>query len=446
MKRALAYLSASFLALAPLTAWAQDDEAEEEVEEEDPEVVISDLKLKLQDLEARLDNMEQSQLNKPPGVKIFGYADLGFFAPFGNGGSGVQRDVGYEAFPEHSNFGWVFYGDLLATQVNSRGEAADLGDLPNAPRFDSVNSNGNPSFLVNELNLSLNAALSARALFSASVNFMPRSGREFSLGDFIDVDTVQVEWIPTDDAKHSIFVGKFDSVLGHEYKTRKASQRFGITPSLVHRYTAGTAIGLKVRSKLFDDHLILALSLTNGSYGTEQFHFHQELDTNAFKTVSGRLATRVKLGGATLELGGSGQVGEQDGAPDGAGMMWFGGADLELSTVRMSVKAQWLVGSAPGDEVSRTYKLDLKGGGYLELNWLLTAKLGILLRGEYRDALVSLGDERLYLTKSWRAVAGARFVVGEHLILKGEYLHNGEYGGVPSFGNDVLTTSLVVLY
>ena len=39
-------------------------------------------------------------------------------------------------------------------------------------------------------------------------------------------------------------------MIGIEYQTRKANQRFGITPSLIARYTTGTPIGIKVRSRL----------------------------------------------------------------------------------------------------------------------------------------------------------------------------------------------------
>ena len=74
-------------------------------------------------------------------------------------------------------------------------------------------------------------------------------------------------------------------------------------------------------------------------------------------------------------------------------------------------------------------------------------------RGEFRDALVWLGNpeapegaDRLYITKSWRATVGARAVVNEHVVVKAEYLHNGEYGGVPQIPNDVFTSSLLLTY
>ncbi|HEY5938093.1 MAG TPA: hypothetical protein VIU61_25760, partial [Kofleriaceae bacterium] len=222
-----------------------DVEEVEEVEV-DLEAKAQELETKVQELESKLDAAEQSRKAKFP-VKLTGYGDIGLFATQGDG-AGFRRDIGYEQFPEHMGFGWVFYGDLLATQINSRGDVADLGEVPGVDRFDSVDSHGNLTFLVNELNLTVNAGLGAKALFSSSVNFTPRTGSEFRLGDSFDVDLVQVEWMPTSDGKTSIFVGKVDSVIGHEYKSRKAPQRFGITPSLLARYTTGTAVGLKART------------------------------------------------------------------------------------------------------------------------------------------------------------------------------------------------------
>jgi hypothetical protein len=314
-------------------------------------------------------------------------------------------------------------------------------------RFDSVRSRGNPTFLANELNLTVNAGLSDKALFTSSVNFTPRTGREFALGDAIDVDIVQLEWMPTRSGKTSIFIGKVDSVIGVEYKTRKPNQRFGITPSLLARYTVGTAVGLKARSKLFNDRIILAGAITNGSFGTEQFHFFGEVDSNPHKTLSGRAALRLPVGeGGMLEIGGSGQYGLQDGAPSGAGYMWFAGAEIELEISRLFVRAAWLKGKAPGDEVSMTYALDLKQGGYLETNFLLTPVIGLLARAEFRDAEVEESKERLYITKNWRATAGVRFVLNPHAVIKAEYLHNGSYGGVPGIPDDVVTTSAVMAF
>jgi hypothetical protein len=403
------------------------------------------LAAKVQDLEDKLASLQNQQTHKPFPIKITGYGDLGAFATQGDG-TGFRRDIGHAMFPALNNYGWVFYGDLLATQINSRGDVADLGHAPGVDRFDSVHSGGKLTFLVNELNLGVKAGLGPTAMFTGSVNFTPRSGGNFNLGDSFDIDIAQLEWMPTDDGKTSIFVGKVDSVIGNEYKTRKASDRFGITPSLMARYTTGTAVGIKARTLLLDDHLVLAAAITNGSFVTEQFFFFQETDTNNFKTLSGRAALRLPIAGGTLELGPSGQWGTQDGTPDNGGKMWFAGADAEFAMPRLDVKAQWLKGKAPGDDTTMTYGLDLKQGGYVEADVIVTPLIGVLGRAEFRDAEVRLGLERLYLTKNWRATAGVRLSLSPNATLKAEFSHNGEYGGTPSIPDDVVTTSAVMAF
>jgi hypothetical protein len=456
MTRTLLSLSFGLALVAPAAAQGPtnpvpvepvEEEVEEFEEEEiDLEAKAQELENKVDELEAKLNAAEQSRRAKFP-VKLSGYGDIGLFATEGDG-AGFRRDIGYEAFPEHSGFGWVFYGDLLATQINSRGDVADLGEVPGVDRFDSVDSHGNLTFLVNELNLTVNAGLGSSAVFNSSVNFTPRTGSEFRLGDSFDVDLVQVEWMPTADGKTSIFVGKVDSVIGHEYKSRKAPQRFGITPSLLARYTTGTAVGLKARTKLFNDHVILAAAVTNGSFGTEQFHFFTETDTNNFKTLSGKASFRLPLGSdGSLEVGPSGSWGTQDGTPNGGGKMSFWGVDAELELMsRIAVKAQFLRGTAPGDEVSMTYSLDLKNGGYVETNIVVTPIIGLIGRAEFRDAVVEQGTERIYITKNWKATGGVRLIFNPNAILKAEYSHNGEYGGIPSIPDDVVTTSAVMAF
>lgn len=430
---------------AIVPAPVEAEEAEEEVEDVDLDAKTLALESKVEELEQKLSSAAEGRKSRFP-VKITGYGDIGAFATQGDG-AGFRRDIGHTMFPTHSDIGWVFYGDLLATQINSRGDVADLGESPGVDRFDSVNSEGNPTFLVNELNVGVAAGLGKSALFTSSVNFMPRSGTDFRLGDSFDVDIVQLEYLPTDDGKTSLFVGKVDSVIGIEYKTRKASERFGITPSLLARYTTGTAVGIKARTKLFDDVVILSAAVTNGSFGTEQFHFHNEVDTNSFKTVSGRAAVRFPIGsGGAVEFGPSGQYGTQDGAPDGSGAMWFAGIDAELEISRVHLKAQWLRGKAPGDDFSMAYSLDLKQGGYLESNVIVTPIIGLIGRAEFRDAEVQQGMDRLYITKNWRATAGVRLIFNPRAVVKAEYSHNGNYGGTPSIPDDVVTSSVVMAF
>src|SRR5579863_24964 len=109
---------------------------------------------KIRELEARLDQQQAVILARQPRVQVGGYIDFGFFATTGNG-SGIVRDEGHTAFPQYSNYGWLFYGDILSTAVNSRGEVADLGDAAGVERFDSIHSGGAPGFIVNEINLKL---------------------------------------------------------------------------------------------------------------------------------------------------------------------------------------------------------------------------------------------------------------------------------------------------
>ena len=441
---------------------APGDVTPDDLDEEEAEPTVRDLSARIADLERRLNDTELAAARRRPSVTVSGYVDFGFFAAQGDG-SGVLQDVGPASsrhFPQYADkFAWVFLGDLLSPAVNSRGEPADLGNLPGVNRADSIRSGGAPSFIVNEVNLTMQGALGDSALATASVNYLPRSGADFSLGDTFDVDLAQVEWMPTASRRWSIFVGKMESVVGIEYRDRKARDRFGITPSLIARYTTGNPLGVKVRGKLgTNDWFIVALALTNGSSTTETFHFYDEIDSNAGKTASGRLALRAPSG--LIEVGASGMYGPQDHAQDSRDAMWFVGADLQLHHRGFELKGQWLYGRAPGEQLGQTYAEDhrpyglrLHVGAYLEANWMVLPYLGFLVRGDVRDAVVWLGNpdapgggDRIYITKSWRATGGVRVVPNEHVAVKVEYLRNGEYGGVPSIRNDVFVTSLVLSY
>ena len=395
-----------------------------------------------------------------PSVTVSGYGDVGFFVPAGDG-VGYVQDVGPMAtrvFPQYfSLYDWVFLGDILAPAINSRGEPADLGNPPGVNRQDLIDSNGAPSFIANELNLTLNSTLAENVVGVGSVNFLPRTGTDFRFGDAFDVDLLSLEWKVGLLRKTSIYVGKFESVIGIEYPERKANRRFGITPSLIARYTTGTPVGLKFRSRFGDsDWLIIAGALTNGSSVIEPFHFHDETDSNAGKTASGRVAIALPLP-VRIELGASGMYGAQDRALDSAHPIWFAGADLQVTWRWWRLAAEYLRGSSDGevgppvDLARRVYGLRLHHGGYVTLTGLVSRFLGVLVRAEMRDAFVFLGDptlaegaERLYVTKSWRLTAGLRVPINQNIVAKAEYLHNGEYGGVPTIANDVFTTSLVM--
>lgn len=409
--------------------------------------VLTELFDRIEVLEQRLDQAEKTARMREPKVRLGGSVDFGFFIPQGNGGSGVVQDVATlkGLFPaEAAKYGWVFFGDLYAPVVNSRGEPADMGQLPGVERFDSIRSRGAPSFIVNEATLLLDATLLPNLAAQVGLNFVPRSGQSFAFGDFFDLDIAQVEWVPFEAGHTSIFFGKFESVLGIEYRERRASQRFGITPSLIQRYTSGTPLGVKARTKLFDELVVVALALTNGTSVVEPFHFYSEIDTNWAKTGSGRISLHPPLPyELDLEVGASGLYGGQDLSRLSTGEVWFYGFDARLTWRAVTLKAQWLQGFSRGSPDEGVYRLELNGGGYAEVDWMIIPLVGVMGRAEYRDALVTLGTERAYLTKGWRATLGARVVVSQGIIVKAEYLYNGEYGGVPDIPNNMFTSSAV---
>jgi len=439
--------------LAPAAVADADADGAELAEDEPDEPTAAELQEELRQLRGIV-------TGSTPSLTVSGYGDVGFFVPIGDG-VGYVQDVGpmsTRAFPQYFGmYDWVFLGDILAPAINSRGEPADLGNPPGVNRQDLIDSNGAPSFIANELNLTLSSTLAENVVGVGSVNFLPRTGTDFRFGDAFDVDLLSLEWKVGLQRKTSIYVGKFESVIGIEYPERKANRRFGITPSLIARYTTGTPVGLKVRSRFGDsDWLIIAAALTNGSSVIEPFHFYDETDSNAGKTASGRLAIALPLP-VRIELGVSGMYGPQDRALDSAHPMWFAGADLQVTWRWWRLGAEYLRGASDGevgppvDAARRVYGLRLNNGGYVQLTGLLSRFVGVLVRAEMRDAFVFLGDptlaegaERLYVTKSWRLTAGLRFPINQFIVAKLEYLHNGEYGGVPAIANDVFTTSLVM--
>jgi hypothetical protein len=407
----------------------------------------------LQELRERLQRAEDARSKTVSRLTVSGYVDLGFFAPFGNNGVGWVRDVGNRQRPDLERFGWTFLGDILGSPINSRGEAADLGDGTAIERFDSVNSDGAPGFIVNEVNLSIGYTLAESALLRTSLNFMPRSATlDYALGDFLEVDLAELEYLLTEDGKTSFFVGKVLPVFGVEYRDRKSNQRFGITPSLIARYTTGPQLGAKVRSRLFDDWLILAAAVTNNPSVVEQFDFYREIDRNTGKTLSGRVATSIPfyglaaLEGDRVEIGASGQWGAQDDDTRSDRQLWLIGADLQYQSTNLTLTAELMTGESPGSPDADVWALDLSPSGYVELDWQVHARLGFLLRGDLRDALVRLGTERVYVTHQARFTGGLRWLFYPNLIAKVEYFHNQELGGMAQFNNDMFTSSLLLTY
>jgi hypothetical protein len=203
---------------------------------------------------------------------------------------------------------------------------------------------------------------------------------------------------------------------------------------------------------LFDEWLILAASVTNNTSTVEQFHFYREIDRNVAKTLNGRVALSIPLGGLAffdgerLELGMSGEWGAQDHDARSDREIWFAGADIAYQGTDLAIKAQIMTGEAPGTVDESVWALDLSPSGYVELDWQALARLGLWLRADWRDAFVSLGSERAYLTKQARLTGGLRWLFNPHILAKAEYFHNQELGEIEQFDNDMVTSSLLLVF
>ncbi|MBA3392610.1 MAG: outer membrane beta-barrel protein, partial [Deltaproteobacteria bacterium] len=391
--------------------------------------------------------------------KLGGYLDVGFFATTGNG-AGTRSDYASTYFPEYAGIvpgSWVFMGDPFSTAVNSRGEPADLGES-RAIVFDPIDSQGKSTFLVNAVNLTLFGGIGKTGSTNISVDFVPR-GRDVSapgglfLGDYLDVKLAYGEWKPElESFELSLQGGKFDSVLGFEYRSMESPDRLGITPSLACRYTCGRPIGIKARGRFLDTRLIANVAVTNGSHFTESFAFAGELDTNDMKTVAGRLSYVIE---DKVEVGASGALGAQDVQPANDVYQWHVGADLHVDYKDVELTAEYVQGKARGD----TTQAGAMSGAHCDLapciryksayglvGYRLTNMFVPYLRVDWRDALHRSGASFVYVSQLLRGTAGVRAEIGERVIWKLEGTTNRELGRIPRFPNDVLTTSLVIKY
>jgi hypothetical protein len=446
------------------TAFA-DDEAPP------PPAPVDETKKKLEELEQRLQKVEEdlSQTKEdnsyleeklkellPLSGRFSGYVDVGFFGTTGNG-AGTREDLAGVYFPEYAGKvpgSWVFMGDPLSTAVNSRGEPADTGQS-RAITFDPIHSQGNSTFIVNAVNLQLFAGIGETGQINTSIDFVPRS-RDISdpnglfLGDFIDVKLAYGEWRPRIDAFNLVLqAGKFDSVLGYEYRALESPDRIGITPSLICRYTCGHPVGLKARARFFDDAIIANVAVTNGSSFSEGFPFSDETDTNEFKTVSGRLSTLIAH---KVEVGVSGAYGAQDFQPSDSVTQWHIGADIHAEIADFEFTAELVHGRANG-ATSATAVADCDvapclhyTGGYALLAWRVSNIFVPYVRADYRDALHESGASFVYIADLWRATVGLRAEIGNRVIVKAEATKNTELGRIPQFPDDVVTSSLVLKF
>ncbi|CAN5910988.1 hypothetical protein BH11MYX3_BH11MYX3_14920 [soil metagenome] len=468
MKRLAPFLFV-LAAVAPAAADQPAVPAEPPAEPPPPPPPPVDLKPTVDDLAARLQKVEDElaqtkddntyledklQSLLPLSGKLGGYIDLGFFFTDGNG-AGTRSDLIGQFFPEYVGKvpeSWIFYGDPLSTTVNSRGDVADTGDS-RAIVFDLINSHGKSTFLVNAVNLALFAGLGETSSAQVSIDFLPRA-RDISdigglfAGDYVDVKLAYGEWKPKlEKVELALQAGKFDSVLGYEYRSLESPDRLGVTPSLICRYTCGRPVGIKARARMLDKKLIANIAVTNGSHFSEGFTFSNETDTNQVKTVAGRLSTVIH---EKLEIGVSGAFGAQDFQPANDVYQYHYGADLHLDYKDLELTAELVKGKAKGKtSVAAVASCDeapciTYQGAYGQLGYRATNVFIPYARVDWRDALHESGASFVYISQLMRFTVGIRAEIGTRVIIKAEGTLNRELGRAPQFPNDVVTTSLVL--
>lgn len=377
-------------------------------------------------------------------VRVSGYVDVGA-AHVGNGGRGFIFDTNNQFASRFPGVAWVVLGDPWSTAINSRDEPADTtGSF--AFQADPVNSEGAFTFLVNEAVLNLSATPVPSVFAFVSLDFMPRTGVRGSLGDYFDVDYAYVDWTPFQNADITFSAGKFDSVFGREYRLRSPVDRPGIVPSLLYRYVGGHPVGLKMRAKFFDRRLILALAAVNSSSFIETMSFSDDVDKNNMKTGSGRLSYLFPLPfDGTLDVGVSGEIGAQGRQRENTITQWQWDGDFQADWSRLSVRGEFVRGFAPGGGIDNADYLTYHAFD-VEAFARVFSSLGLLGRYEQRHAVQQSGNAFAYLIAIQRAVVGLRYDPTSNVAFKLEYVFNLEMSPLPSFDNNVATSSLVVSF
>jgi hypothetical protein len=434
---------------APAAAPASDADAERDARLQRLEDELAQLREDNAFLEQKVDSATRLS------ARFSGYLDVGFFATDGDG-AGTRTDLGNVYFPRYAGVvpdSWVFLGDPLSTAVNARGEPADTGES-RALTFDPIDSRGKSTFIVNALNLGLLVGLGDSASLVGSVDFVPR-GRDISdplghaVGDYVDVKLAYGEWRPGfERVSLALQAGKFDSVVGREYRSLESPDRTTVTPSLICRYTCGRPLGVKARLKLLDEALVANVSVTNGSHATEGFPLSDEIDRNQWKTAAGRLSY---LAVERLELGVSGAVGAQDLQTGDDVLQWHLGGDLHVDWKDFELTAELVKGRANGETSPMAPRCDVAPcirytGAYGLLSHRLTNELEPFARVDWRDAVHESGASFVYISQLVRYTLGLRSELGAHVVVKAEATLNRELGRLPQFPNNVFTTSLILKY
>jgi hypothetical protein len=385
----------------------------------------------------------------PSPLTVSGYADVGFAVAQGNGTSFAPGDTRVPAD----------YGvDPFAPAVNTRGDVASTdagGRFVNGFLPRSVGIGGNPSFLLNTLDVDLKyVAAAAPLLFFARVQFLPRFT---GTGDDTRVFVEQAfgRYVPFDSQELAISAGKFDSVFGIEYLDNQSNIRTGVTPSLVARYTTGQSIGAKLFDRVEIAPLWSAVSLnlaaTNSGNFVEALQ-PPDASLTGVPVLSGRLGYELSLPEIQVKLGASGLFGPRNDQAQQAAHQRAFGLDARIAFAGLYASGEYVHvdegEGGPKTTSAGVYPISSAfsaRGGYVQIAYALPFEAGALRKltvyGRY--------DRRHAWFQGFTAITVDRFTGGvradlwESLILKAEYLDNRELAGAPTVANNVFTSSVV---
>jgi len=406
-------------------------------------------------LEERIANVhEQVTMLAPLRRFISVFLDVGWFSAGGNG-AGVRSDVGHRYVRDYNGVPaeWVLIGDPLSTTVNTLGEPADLG-VSRAIEDDTIDSDGNPTFIVNTVGLSIGRALPHGISVAALVELLPRSGP-----DIIAVEYAHIDYRPSNKLNLVLAAGKVDSVLGIEYRAQDAPDRLGITPSLLCRYLCGRPYG--VRAHLDHEGVDLSALVATGNTFQERFERDPRLASATAPTIAAHAQYLVPIANG-IKVGASASFGPQDGQSELHVHQWHYGFDLRVQEVeKLALQAEFIQGKQQGSSTGLSQSLDVMSdpdtiaprcsladclrykAAYGMASYRASRWFTPYARVDWRDARHQRGSDFLYVSRVVRGTIGAQLALNSRILAKVEYTYNHELLG-PQFPNDVLTTSIVV--
>ena len=349
----------------------------------DSQTQIKDLRERMLDLEQRLEQTRQVATARRPIVSVGGYVDVGFFA------AGERRRLrpGLRARcqpllprvrgPVRLGVPGRHPGARPSTRAARSPTSASAGRRPLrqhqlARRARLHRQRGQPD-------AERRRWRRPRSPPPASTSCRAR-GHDFALGDFIDVDIAQLEWMPTALAAH-VDLRRQDR-LGDRHRVPRAQGQ----PALRHHAVADRALhdrharsGLKVRSKFGADDLVVLAAARHQRLDHHRAvpllrRDRQQRRQDRQRPAVGAARCRRSTSSSAL----SGEYGPQDRAPRQPGTDVVLGRRPARPLGPVDLKAQWLQGpaaSAPTGSTIRNHRptaCDLHSGGYLELDWMIT--------------------------------------------------------------------------